>query len=127
GQERLQAPKRLVAAPFTRERHGRAGQVAACALQFGLEFFRQREGVGRAAGKTRQYRATGEPAHLARIALEYGLAHRDLAVARHGDDAVAAHAENGGAVKLLHGKSFAPERWPAAAQSSCSLSFFGRR
>ena len=39
-----------------------------------------------------------QPAHLARIALHDGVAERHLAVAAHGDETVAAHAEDGRAV-----------------------------
>ena len=65
------------------------------ALQLGFEALEQREGVGRGAGEARDDLAVADPADLLGVALDDGLAHRDLAVAGHDDLAVLADRENG--------------------------------
>jgi len=58
--------------------------------------------VGGGAGEAAQDFALIELAHLARRALHDDVAQGDLAVAAQGDFLAAAHAHNGGAVKLFH-------------------------
>ena len=75
-------------------------------FQLGLKALEQREGVCCGAGKAGQHFAVMELAHFAGGAFDDDVAERDLAVAAEGDlpafRSLAAHAENGGAVKLLH-------------------------
>src|SRR6185437_10293326 len=59
-----------------------ASELAIVGGQLVLEQFEQREGVGGGAGKARQHVGIlAEPADLAGIGLDHGVAQRDLAVA----------------------------------------------
>ena len=78
-------------------------QVALVFLELGLEALEQREGVGGAAGEAGEDLVVVQAAHLARVALHHDVAERHLAVAAHGDGAVAADAEDGGAVGIEEG------------------------
>ena len=98
-QQRLEAAQVAVGAPVLGQLDGGAREVAEF-LQLALEALEQREGVGRAAGEAGQHLAVVQPAHLAGIALHHGVAQGDLAVAAEGEDAVAAHRKDGGAVGI---------------------------
>ena len=65
------------------------------ALELGLEPLEQGEGIGRRAGEAAHDLAVAQPAHLLGVALDDGLAHRDLAVARHHDLAALADRQDG--------------------------------
>ncbi len=98
-QQRLEPAQAAVGAPVLGELDRGAGQVAEL-LQLALEALEQRERIGRAAGEAGDHLALVQAAHLAGIALHDRVAERDLAVAADGDAAVAAHAEDRGAVGI---------------------------
>ena len=79
-------------------------RMVAVLLQLCFEAFEQRERIGRAAGETRDDRAVVQSPDFTRIALHDGIAERNLAVATHGDAAVATDAEDRGAVGVEHGE-----------------------
>ena len=99
---RLEPPQHPVTAPVLRELDGRPRQVAREALQLLLELLVQRERVGRAAGEPGDDLVPLEEPDLLRVRLHHGVAHRDLAVAAHGEPAVLADAQDGGGVDRLH-------------------------
>ena len=101
-QQRFEAAQAAIAAPVLGEFDRRARQVAVL-LQFRFEALEQRERIGGATGEAGDDRAVVQPAHLARIAFHDGVAEGDLAVAAHGDAAVAADAEDRGAVGVEAG------------------------
>ena len=96
---RLQPAQIAVGAPVLGELHAGAGELAGILLELGLEPLEQREGVGGGAGETGDDVALAEPAHLARIALDDGLAQADLAVAADHHLAALADHQDGGGVK----------------------------
>ena len=70
-----------VGAPVLGQLDTGASELAGVLLQLLLQPLQQSEGVGRGAGEARHHLAVHQPADLAGIALDHGLAHRDLAVA----------------------------------------------
>ncbi len=71
-----------------------------CFVELRLEVLEQRERVGGAAREAREHLAVVQAPHLARVALHDLVAERDLAVAAERHAAVAAHANDRGAVKV---------------------------
>ncbi len=69
-------------------------------LQLGLQAFQKRKGVGGGPGKAGDDMALAQAAHLARIALDDGLAQRNLAVARDHHLGALADGEDRGAVPV---------------------------
>ena len=67
-----------------------------------------------------------DAAHLAGRSLKDDVAERDLAVARHRGDAVAAHAQNCGSVKLFH-YFFVRSESEADTVKKCTARFKHRR
>ena len=67
-------------------------------LGFQVEAFEQGECVCGGTGEAGDDGAAADATDFAGVALDDGLAERDLAVAGHGDGAAAAHAQDGGAV-----------------------------
>ena len=65
------------------------------ALELGLQPLEQGEGIGRRAGEAADDLAVAQAADLLGVALDDGLAHRDLAVARHHDLAALADGQDG--------------------------------
>ncbi len=84
-EHRLQPAQHAVGAPVLGQFDRRAHQVALVLLELGLEALEQREGIGGAAGESREDLVVVEPAHLARGGLDDDVAERDLAVAAEGD------------------------------------------
>ena len=97
-EQRLQPPQHPVRAPLLGQLHRGAREVAAVLLELGLEALEEGEGVGGGAGEAGQHLVVVHPAHLAGARLHDGLAHRDLAVARHRDPAAMADGDHGGGV-----------------------------
>ena len=89
----LEAAQHAVGAPVLGELHGGASELPPVLLQLALEALEQREGVGGAAGETRQHLALVETPGLVGIALEDGVTERHLAVGAERDGAVAAYGE----------------------------------
>jgi hypothetical protein len=87
-----------VGAPVLGELDRGAHQLARVLLELGLEPLEQRECVGGRAGEAADHVALGEPAHLAGVGLDDGLADRHLPVAADDDAAALADGEDGGAV-----------------------------
>jgi hypothetical protein len=98
-EQRLEPAQAAIAAPVLGELDRRSRQVAVL-LQLGLEALEQRERIGRAARETRDHVAFVQAPHLARVAFHDRVAERDLAVAAHGHEAVAAHAQDRRAVRV---------------------------
>ena len=75
-------------------------------FQLGFKALKQRESVCGCARKTRQHLAVVELAHLARRALDDDVTQCDLTITTDSDlyalGSLAAHANDGGAVKLFH-------------------------
>jgi hypothetical protein len=75
-------------------------------FELGLEALEERESIGRGAGEPSNHLAVIEPPHLARRALDDDIAERDLPITTDRDlvanGGLAAHADDGGAVKLFH-------------------------
>ena len=65
------------------------------ALELGFQPLEQGEGVGRGAGEAGDDLAVAQPPDLLGVALDDGLAHRDLAVARHHHLAALADRQDG--------------------------------
>ena len=96
---RLEAAEVAVGAPVLRQLDAGAFELAGEAFELGFEALQQGEGVGGGPGEAGDHAAVAaDAADLAGIALDDGLAERDLAVAGHRDAAVPADAEDGGAV-----------------------------
>ena len=98
-QQRLEAPQVAVGAPVLGELDGGAGEIAML-LELALEALEQRKGIGRAAGEPGEHLVAVQAPHLAGVALHDGVAEGDLAVAAHGDRAVAADRQDGRAVGI---------------------------
>src|SRR6476659_11254882 len=94
-QERLELAQHLVGPPVLRELDRGALQVPAVLVHLRLEAGEERERVGRGSREARDDVATREPADLRRGLLHDGRPERDLAVGRHRDVAVVAHANDG--------------------------------
>ena len=116
-QQRLQPAQHAVGAPVLGQFHGGARQVAAVLLELGLEALEQREGIGRAAGETRQDLILEQPPHLAGVALEHGVAQRDLTVTADDHAVAAPYREDRRAVELFH---WSPPRCRQAPDSTPS-------
>ena len=96
---RLEPAQIAVGAPVLGQLDAGALELVGIPLQLGFQPLEQGEGVGGGAGEAGQDRAAGaDAAHLAGVALDDGLAQRHLAVAGHGDLAVAADAQDRRAV-----------------------------
>jgi hypothetical protein len=107
-QQRLEAAQIPVGPPVLRDLDRGAGEVAVL-FELALEALEEREGIGGAAREAGEHLATAEGPHLAGIALHYGVAERDLAVATDGDSAIPAHPEDRGAMgvpDLMHRKAY---------------------
>ena len=81
GHHGLEAAQVAVGAPVLGELHAGAGQLARIGLELALEPLEQGQRVGGGAGETGDHVALAEPAHLAGVRLDHGLAQADLAVA----------------------------------------------
>src|SRR2546427_13268312 len=79
----------------------RGAREVAVFLELAFEALEQREGIGGAAGKNGEHPGVGEPAHLACVALPYGVAEGDLAVPPPGQRTVGAHAGDSRAVRIV--------------------------
>ena len=79
----------------------KAGELALMLLQLLLQPLEQGEGVGGGAGEACDHRAVAEPAHLARIVLDNGLAKGHLSVAGNYHLAVLTHRQDRRAVPKL--------------------------
>ena len=103
---RVEVAQELVGAPVLGEFDRGANELAAVLFKLAFEPFEQGEGVSGAAGETGQDFFVVEPAHLARRALDDDIAQGHLAVAAYGHlpalRHLAAHADDGGSVKLFH-------------------------
>ncbi len=62
--------------------------------QLRLELGEERKRIRHGAREASDHHAIGQRANLARAMLHHDIANRDLAVSRHGHDAIAPHAEN---------------------------------
>src|SRR5690606_16846669 len=71
-------------------------------FELGFEALLQREGVGRGAGEAGQYLVVIQAADFPGGALDDDVAQGDLAVAAQRNAVAAAHADDGGGVKLFH-------------------------
>src|SRR5690606_10558001 len=91
-----EAAEVAVGPPVLRQLDGRAGDVAAVALELALEPLEERERVGGGAGEAGQQRAVVEGTDLLDVVLEDGVLHRRLAVRAEGDFAVVEDAQDGG-------------------------------
>jgi hypothetical protein len=98
GHHRLQPAQIAVHAPILRQLHARTFELVGKTLELGLKPFQKRKCVGGGAGKAGDHAAAADPPHLARIALDDGLAERHLPVAGHRDLARVADAEDGSPV-----------------------------
>ena len=103
-EHRLEAAQHAVGAPVLGELDRRAHEVALVLLELRLEALEQRERVGGAAGEAGEDAVLVQPPHLARAGLDDDVAERHLAVAAERDGRAAPDGEDGGAVKLLHGR-----------------------
>src|SRR5712672_95708 len=92
-----------VGAPVLGELDRGAHELAGILLELGFQPLEQREGVGGRAREAADDVAVREPAHLAGIGLDDGLADRDLAVAADGHDPALADRQDGGAVPGVGG------------------------
>ncbi len=99
---RLQAAQHAIGAPVLGQLDCGAHELAAVFLELGLEALEQRERVGGAAGEAGQHAVVVQAADFARAGLDHDVAKGDLAVAAKRDLAPSAHADDGGAVILLH-------------------------
>ena len=97
---RLEPAQIAVGAPVLGELDAGARELARMLLELGLQPLEQGEGVGGGAGEAGDDLAVAQPAHLAGVGLDDGLAHRDLAVAGDDDLAALAHGEDGRAVPV---------------------------
>ena len=108
-EHRLQAPQHAVRSPVLRELDRGAHEMALVLFELGLEALEQRERVRGGARKSREHAVVIQAAHLARRRLDHDVAERDLAIAAQRHRAVAAHGNDGRAVKGFHlGKWYAP-------------------
>ena len=105
GQHRFKPTQHAVGAPVLGQFHRAAQQIALVLVEFGFEALEQREGVGRAAGKTGKNVAVVERAHLARRCLDDDVAQRDLTIPAQGDAIATPHGQDGGAAVLFHDDS----------------------
>jgi hypothetical protein len=95
----LQTAQDAIGTPILRELDGRALEIAAILLQFGLEPREEGERIGGRPGKAGQDPLVVEPPDLARALLDDGVAEGDLAVAGHDRLAVVADGQDRGCVK----------------------------
>ena len=95
---RFQPAQIAVGAPVLGQLDRGAHQLAGILLELGLQPLEQGESVGGGAGEAADHVALAQPAHLAGIGLDDGLADRDLAVAADRDHAALADGQDGGAV-----------------------------
>ena len=96
-QQRLQPAQTPIAAPILRKLDRRAREVAEF-LELAFEALEQGEGVGGAAGESREHLAAVQAAHFARVAFHDGLPERDLPVAADRYAAIAAYRQDRRAV-----------------------------
>ena len=82
-QHGLEPPEHAVGAPVFRQLHGRSLEVAAILFELGLEAGKERERIGRRAGKPGQDAIVVKPAGLPGVLLDDRVAKRDLTVAGH--------------------------------------------
>ncbi len=98
-QQSFETTEVAIRAPIFGEFDGRSREIAEF-VEFALEALEQGEGIGRAAGEPAEDLALTERPHLAGVALHHGRAERDLTITADGDDALAPHAEDRGAVRI---------------------------
>jgi hypothetical protein len=101
-QHGFQAAQDAVGAPVAGQLDRGAHQVALVLFQLGFEAFLQGERVGGGAGEPGQDLVVVQAADLAGRALDDDVAQGDLAIAAQCDAVPAAHAHDGGGVKLFH-------------------------
>ena len=92
--------------------------MAGILIELGFEPLAQGEGVGRRAGEADDDLALAEPAHLAGVALDDGLAEAHLAVAGDHGLAALAHQNDG---RSMHGRGIGSMRIDVSGRDQDSL------
>ena len=112
--QRLEPPQAPIAAPVLGELDRRPGEIAEL-LELAFEALEQGEGIGGAAGKSREHLAAIQAPHLAGVALHDALSQGDLPVAADRYAAIAPYREDGRAddsigIVLQVGRGSRPQR-----------------
>ena len=114
-QHRLEPAQQPIGPPVLRELDGRSLEVAAILFELGLEARKQRERIGRRAGKAGQNPVVVELADLPGGLLHDRVAERDLAVAGHDRLAAMPHGQHRRRVEHLI-ESIKLTLWPQPAR-----------